>query len=77
MLDDEEEPLTPKRKSFSTWDTRNVSEYGAGMEERHHVTGIELSIATKTKCQVVGEEEEVDVLHLDDIDYQKSVESNK
>ena len=75
VLDNEEEPITPKRKTSCTWDTRNISEYEAGVEEMHHVTGIELSIATKTECHVVEEEEEVDVVYLEDIDYQTSIES--
>ena len=75
VLENVEDSQSSKRKSDTSMNTRNISEYGTRVRERRHVTGMELSIATKTECHVVEEKEEVDAVHFEDIDEQISVGS--
>ena len=79
VLDNEEKPHkahSPKTETtITTMDTRDISKYGAGVEERHHVTGVELSIATKTERPVVEEKDVLEVVYFEDTDYQMTVET--
>ena len=53
VLENREELQIPKRKTITTMDTRNISEYAERVDARHNATGVELSVATETECHYV------------------------